>query len=335
MIISGCGSITENLSAFVDHHAKPLVEKIPSYLQDTPDFLRQLEKLKETPLPPNSFPVSIDVVGLYSNIPHKEGIECMQEALNTRSDQSVSTSFLITLLTLVLTLNIFEFDLKLYLQIIGTAMGTKVAPTYANIFMAKYDILIQQIGAKFIHFFKRFIDDVFMIWTGSEEEFLEFIRKLNEMHPTIKFTYSYNLTTRSTTFLDTQVTINQSKSIVTDLYKKETDRVQYLLPSSCHPSHIFNNIPFSLALRLVRICTERETLLKRFEELETMLISRDYPKNVIKAAIDRASKIDRKEALKRVVKSKNDRPIFVATYHPALPGLSGMIQKHWRTIKEC
>ena len=96
-IISGCGSITENLSAFVDHHAKPLVEKIPSYLQDTPDFLRQLEEVKKTPLPPNSFPVSIDVVGLYSNIPHQEGINCMREALNTRSDQSVSTNFLITL----------------------------------------------------------------------------------------------------------------------------------------------------------------------------------------------------------------------------------------------
>ena len=30
--------------------------------------------------------------------------------------------------------------------------------------------------------------------------------------------------------------------IVTDLYRKPTDRVQYLLPSSCHPNHIFNNI---------------------------------------------------------------------------------------------
>ena len=72
--------------------------------------------------------------------------------------------------------------------------------------------------------------------------------------------------------------------------------------------------------------------MKRFEELETMLISRDYPKNVIKAAIDRASKIDRKEALKRVVKNKNDRPIFAVTYHPALPGLSGMIQKQWKSM---
>ena len=37
-IISGCGSITENISLFVDHHSKDLVPEIPSYLQDTPHF---------------------------------------------------------------------------------------------------------------------------------------------------------------------------------------------------------------------------------------------------------------------------------------------------------
>ena len=70
------------------------------------------------------------------SMPHEEGIETMREALNTRADQTISTAFLITLLTMVLTLNIFEFDGKLFLQLIGTAMGTIVAPTYANLFMA-------------------------------------------------------------------------------------------------------------------------------------------------------------------------------------------------------
>ena len=50
-IISGCGSLTENLSLFVDHHAKHLVQEIPSYLQDMPDFLRQIEEMNTTTLP--------------------------------------------------------------------------------------------------------------------------------------------------------------------------------------------------------------------------------------------------------------------------------------------
>ena len=44
-IISGCGSITEKISLFVDHHAKDLVNSLPSYLQDTPDLLRHIEDL--------------------------------------------------------------------------------------------------------------------------------------------------------------------------------------------------------------------------------------------------------------------------------------------------
>ena len=116
-IVSGCGSITENISLFVDAHTKHLVKEIPSYLQDTPDFLRHLEELKKEPLPKDCFPVSIDVVGLYNNIPHEEGIECMRKELDNREDQTIPTHFLITLLTLVITWNVFEFGLKLFLQL--------------------------------------------------------------------------------------------------------------------------------------------------------------------------------------------------------------------------
>ena len=41
------------------------------------------------------------------------------------------------LLELVLKNNIFEFDEELFIQLIGTAMGTRPAPSYANIFMAR------------------------------------------------------------------------------------------------------------------------------------------------------------------------------------------------------
>ena len=57
----------------------------------------------------------------------------MEEALNTRADQTISTLFLITLLTHVLKLNVFELDLKLVVQKIGTAMGPSLAPVFANI----------------------------------------------------------------------------------------------------------------------------------------------------------------------------------------------------------
>ena len=159
----------KKISKFVDFHAKNLVPLIPSYLQDTPDLLRQFETLNEQDLPEESFPISIDVVGLYTNIPTEEAIEAMRKTLETRKDKTVSTNTLIELLEHVLRLNIFEFNSELYIQNIGTAMGTKAAPTIANIFMAEMDEKIQKCAIfenkSVIHFYKRFIDDVFMIWT--------------------------------------------------------------------------------------------------------------------------------------------------------------------------
>jgi hypothetical protein len=43
--------------------------------------------------------VSNNVVGLYQNIPHEEGIETMRTELNKRTDKSVPTELLVELLT--------------------------------------------------------------------------------------------------------------------------------------------------------------------------------------------------------------------------------------------
>ena len=122
--------MTENISAFVDHHIKSLAIKHFSYLKDTPDFLRLLESEVNSGdcLPDNTIIATIDVCGLYTNIPMDEGIESVTEALDERDDKTVSSEFLSRLLELVLKKNIFELNGQLYKQLIGTAMGTKCAP---------------------------------------------------------------------------------------------------------------------------------------------------------------------------------------------------------------
>ena len=92
----------------------PLSNLHPSYLQDTPDFFRCIEEINKDNLPANSILFSVDVTGLYTNIPQDDGLEFCREALKSRTDKSVPTSFLIELLNICLTNNIFEFDGKLY-----------------------------------------------------------------------------------------------------------------------------------------------------------------------------------------------------------------------------
>ena len=125
--------------------------------------------------------------------------------------------------------------------------------------------------------------------------------------------------TSSIPFLDTSLTI-KNKRVIVDLYRKPTDRNMHLLTSSCHPNHVTNNIPYSLALRIVRICSEQQQRDIRLEELKQMLVERDYKKGIVDAAINKARAIPRTEALKRVVKNEsNGRQVLVVTYHPSLP----------------
>ena len=115
-------------------------------------------------------------------------------------------------------------------------------------------------------------DDIVFIWHGSTDELDEFMEHINSQHPNIKFTATYDTVTKSIPFLDMMIRINEDGYLETDLYKKKTTKVQYLLPSSCHPGHITRNIPYSLAYRLLRICSKRETFKLRLEELIIAII---------------------------------------------------------------
>ena len=137
-IISGSGSVTENTAAFVEFHIKDIAREHNSYLQDTPDFLRYIEQVNQGPaLEDDQILVTWDVVGLYNNILHEEGLESLQECLDKRNNPEVPSDYLVRLMEIILKNNLFTFHDALWKQEIGCAMGTKPAPSYADIFMAR------------------------------------------------------------------------------------------------------------------------------------------------------------------------------------------------------
>ena len=71
------------------------------------------------------------------------------------------------------------------------------------------------------------------------------------------------------------------------------------------------------------------------KELNSDLNSRSYNGKITKNSFDRVLKIDREEALKKVVSTKEDKTVFAITYHPALPSIPQIVNKHWSVmIKE-
>ena len=76
----------------MNNFLKPLSNLHSSYLQDTPDFLRCIEENNKDNVPANSILFSVDVTGLYTNIPQNDGLEfCYREALESRIDKSIRT----------------------------------------------------------------------------------------------------------------------------------------------------------------------------------------------------------------------------------------------------
>ena len=87
-----------------------------------------------------------------------------------------------------------------------------------------------------------------------------------------------------------------------DLYTKPNMKNQLLLLTSMHPCHTFHRVVRSLAIRIVRICsnpTQREVRLK---ELKQRLVERKYSKQMIERGIEAAKAVPRKELLKKVIK---------------------------------
>ena len=82
----------------------------------------------------------MDVRSLYTNIPNTEGISAVKSAFDNYSKKTTITQVITTFLALILTLNNFVFDFIHCLQIKGCAMVTICAPTYANIFMANFEL---------------------------------------------------------------------------------------------------------------------------------------------------------------------------------------------------
>ena len=132
------------------------------------------------------------------------------------------------MLGLIVNENSFQFNGENYLKTHGTAMGTKMAVSFANIFMAKIETtLIQQSETK-LKEWRRYIDDVFSLWDSDEKDVDHFIEQANKFRPSIKFTAE--ISENEVTFLDIVVKrerfINESILDIKTQYKP-TETFQY------------------------------------------------------------------------------------------------------------
>ena len=226
----------------------------------------------------------------------------------------------------VLKNNFFEFDSKVFQQIVGTAIGTKFAPPYACIFMDQLEtkFLETQTFKPLVWF--RYIDDIFFIWTHGEEKLKTFMAELNSFNDNIKFTYEYNKD--SIPFLGLKV-ISFNGKLITSFYSKPTDCRQYLHYESCHPDHTKRSIVYSQALRLKRVCSRKSDFKEHSLNLRSWFLRRGYPEKVINAEM---CKVRFNSESSRFNNKQEKGVPLVVTFHPHLKVLQRIVDKHLHVL---
>ena len=321
-IINSVGSLTETISALVDEILRKYSRMAKSYIKDTGHFLQEIQQIT---IQPGDLLATVDVTALYTNIPHQDGIEKTKKFLTKHGASQAEISLTTTLLEHILKKNYFQFNNEHYLQISGTAMGTRCAPNYAIIFMAELEEDFLNTLEKQPHIWRCFIDDIFLIWRHGEQELKTLLDKLNEFHPTIKFTEEHS--EYGIPFLDT-FTYIENNQLHTRVYHKPTDNKQYLHYTSCHPLQQKNAIPYGLLVRAKRICTKEEHFIMEAKTTINKLRDRKYPESILTRAVNKILQVTRTQLLTPKLPQEDSRIRYIITYNPSNPDMKSIILHH-------
>jgi hypothetical protein len=185
--------------------------------------------------------------------------------------------------------SIFTFNNKLYKQIDGVSMGSRLGPIIANIFMDYFECLhmdeLTQLGVKL---WIRYVDDTFVIINNKNQadKILEF---LNNCHPTIKFTMEKEIN-NEINFLDVKIKREINGSISTSTYRKPTFTGVMLNWNSLTSIKYKKGLIGCLLDRSFKICSNNQQKIIEMEELRELLIKNNYPQQVIDKEFEKFEK---------------------------------------------
>ena len=173
------------------------------------------------------------------------------------------------------------------------------------------------------HMFKRYVDDIFGIWTEGEDKLLKFKRLANSIHNNIKVTMTASQ--NQVPFLDVLV-INKKGDIQTKIYEKETDRHMYVQRYSEHPKSTKDAIPYGLGIRAKRICSTETAYMEGKQKILDHMENRGYKRKNVEKTLQKVDSLDRSSLLQYKKRSKEPRRVpLILTYGQYLPSVPSVL----------
>ena len=349
LISTQCESPTRNLAALT----KTELMKIPleHIITDSNHFNEKIDELNKSKVLLNKtvYHVTLDIVSMYPSIPEELGLKQCKKKLEDRINPLFSTEAIVDAIKITLNHNLTEFNNTIVRQKLGTAMGTDNAPHYADNSISYIDDLIFSDGEDAPRtvpvIWARFRDDVYLPWIGTLEELYDFVKWLNNIHPNIQFTMS-TPSTEGTEFLNMFVYTDEEGLIQRKPWSKPCDTHAYVIPTSCHPTHQLQNIPYSIAHRIYNTSSTKQDYENAKLEYIEHIQKRGYNHELVKAAFAKVeTKFNNIEPIQDSTLDQEEEPIshntdpkkdlgprdrlfpLVTEFNPALPNISRVLKK--------
>ena len=203
---------------------------------------------------------SLDVVGMFPNIPVKKTLDVVKEELQIDETLTGRTDWKVEDISKLLEISVETYfktiDGKIYFQRDGLPIGKSISKPMAGIYMHWFEKeYVFNEDSRFkgnIVFWKRQMDDVFFVWRGKKEDLELFVWMLNGKENRVQFTLEIEKD-NFLPFLDVGITKSKEK-LITTVYRKPTHTQQYIHWNSNHPKNMLLGVLQGLIHRFV---TER------------------------------------------------------------------------------
>jgi len=201
------------------------------------------------------------------------------------------------LLQFVLNSNFFRFGNDVYRQKEGVAMGNNLAPPFAIIVMHYVESKVLSSSPYRPQMYKRYVDDVIMIWLHGGGRLRDFIRHCNSSHPKIRFTAETSEDAGKVDYMDVSIAITAEGKISHRLFQKPCHSGLLIDYTSAVPAHVKKAVVQSQFLRALRLSSDEETRAESDRMIMDQLRVNHYPENFIAECRDNAKKPKRRNRI--------------------------------------
>lgn len=329
-IVPSHSTITTALSRWLDLKLQAMLKThpLPTVISDSRTLVRAIES---TCFPSDCILVTADVNSLYTQIPTELGLDLVKMFLKEikASTFDHEIEWYVEILSIVLKNNYFRYREHVFHQLQGTAMGTPVAPTYANIFMYMLErSIVQQYRAHgTLLYYGRYLDDILMMIT-DKSTVSSIQHELNNLHPRIKL--NFEVSKYKAEFLDLVIFKGERflSSNVFDLrvHQKSLNLYLYLPFTSAHPIHQKKGMIKTEMIRYIRNSSSIKYYIDIKRQFFHRLRVRGYPAFFLRSMYNCVIYANREQYLQLKQKTNTSRPLnmilpfdtFTKQVHPKI-----------------